>query len=319
MKIDLSSQELQESINASLIAEVRTWVQIGQIVDQADQIGFWRGKASSYTEWLKNFASELNLSSLTLWRYRAAVRFFVKMEEKLRSNEVECPELIQLPKCVTADNLEILEKIYRVAPEDVLINLSKNVLTGSISRSELRTIWGEYKKALDGKTARGYGSIEPRVDSRNQLMVKEAQIFSALIESVTVWSGFQNPHTFKIFREFVVGKTKNSSTIRVDAAAFIKQGKVDKLDFHIFEIKANPMSSRVLDSVQQYFENEKTLCDFFWLVVGNYAELSFNPDISDEVGILCFENNQIRVIKEARRLKAEDKANMALVFLEKLF
>lgn len=94
-----------------------------------------------------------------------------------------CPAPAELPDTVSPENLELLGKLSRFVPDEHLPTLAQRVLTGDITRAELRQTWVAYRPALGGRTARGKGVAVPWVspiDPKQCLSIVEAQVFTAL-------------------------------------------------------------------------------------------------------------------------------------------
>lgn len=121
---------LAREIAALTQGQSRSWAHIGYLLDRIDQTDYWRNEAKSFTEWLKGHAESLGLKESTLWRYLTAGRYYIKLREALTGRGVSCPPLGELPDKVSPENLELLSKLARVAPDNALQRLAEQVISG---------------------------------------------------------------------------------------------------------------------------------------------------------------------------------------------
>lgn len=119
---------------AVLRGDARTWAEIGRLLGSVEMHGLWREEAGSFTEWLRRFAQQLGKrGESSFWRYLTAGRYYIELRKQLLSRNVQCPLLQDLPERVSPENLELLSKLERVAPPDVMHNLSERVVAGVAS------------------------------------------------------------------------------------------------------------------------------------------------------------------------------------------
>lgn len=231
---------LAREIAALTQGQSRSWAHIGYLLDRIDQTDYWRNEAKSFTEWLKGHAESLGLKESTLWRYLTAGRYYIKLREALTGRGVSCPPLGELPDKVSPENLELLSKLARVAPDNALQRLAEQVISGGITRAELRTVWQAYRPALGGRTARGLGVPPPRINLRNREQFEsltEAMVLTSLASGDPSWSGIRNPDLYELFMH--ISPESDGATPRryiFDAVAVIRDRKSDPLQIHGIEI-----------------------------------------------------------------------------------
>lgn len=312
MESNVSLEELQDLIESVTKAEVRAWNQIGHLLDQVETTGFWQGKAASFTEWLRSFASSLGLGEASLWRYLASARYYEKLRKTLDGRGVPCPQLRSLPASVSPENLEILAKLSRVANDEVLQNIAKRVVNGSIRRAEMRRTWEAYRPALAGRTARGTGVEVPTIDLRDPRQfgsVFEAEVLTSLNSADPAWTGIKRPVTYEVFHRVRPAFDKAvRERFEFDAVVVTRAGKNDPLVFHGIEIRGgncwNP-------NVEALLKKEKLYCNYLWLVMDASSQETGDFYLPSQIGRLVVSGNVIRVLKQAKRLPGELTGDLA--------
>lgn len=128
------------------VAERRRWQEIAALLMRVEKERLWEGHAPSFTAWLKAMARRAELEESVFWRYLKAGRIYAELTGK---------DVLEVRSAVSAESLELADKIMRVAPEPVAQEVITRTLDGALSRSELRDVWSTYKPAAGGVTARG--------------------------------------------------------------------------------------------------------------------------------------------------------------------
>lgn len=118
----------------------------------------------SLTQWVRDLAPRLELTESSLWRAFSAYRDYVRLAQRYEA----LPTIEQLPRRVSAECIELLAKIDRVAPIQEFSELAKKAVAGEVTRERLRQIWGAYKSDLNGRTARGRNSGIAKVESKHR-------------------------------------------------------------------------------------------------------------------------------------------------------
>lgn len=312
MKGKAPLEELQHSIESVTKAEVRAWNQVGHLLDQVEVTGFWQGKAASFTDWLRSFASSLGLGEASLWRYLASARYYEKLRLALDGRGVACPQLRSLPGSVSPENLEILAKLARVAPDDVLQNIAARVVNGSITRAEMRRTWEAYRPALAGRTARGTGVEVPTIDLRDSEQfhsVLEAQVFTSLSAADPSWTGIKRPASFEIFHRIQPEFDKaEGERFEFDAVVVTRASKNGPLEFHGIEIRG----SHILNpSLGELLKNAQPYCNYFWLAIDARSQGIGDYDLPAQIGLLVANGNAVSVLRKAQRNPGERTGDLA--------
>lgn len=125
----------------------RTWAQIGCLLSEIDETGYWRGDSATFTAWMSSHAADFGVGLTILWAQLRMVRYYRNtMLGDLLGWGIKSPtEACDLPEVVKCDLMEIYSRIANVAPDDVKRALAEKVMTGTARRSELRATWHAYR------------------------------------------------------------------------------------------------------------------------------------------------------------------------------
>jgi hypothetical protein len=129
------------------VAEKRRWQEIARLLMQVEGERLWEGHAPSFTAWLQGMARRADLQESVFWRCLKAGRIYHELTGGTSLDEAGAT--------VSAESLELADKISRHAPKAVTQEVLSRALGGEISRGELREVWSTYKPAAGGTTARG--------------------------------------------------------------------------------------------------------------------------------------------------------------------
>lgn len=133
-------------------AERRRWQEIAALLMQVDRERLWEGQAPSFTAWLQGMARRADLQESVFWRCLKAGRIYLELSGN---------EQLDADLSVSAESLELADKIRRHAPKAVVKDVLARTLDGDLSRAELRQVWTTYRPAAGGTTERGRLPEEP--------------------------------------------------------------------------------------------------------------------------------------------------------------
>ena len=111
-----SNKKLEKNVAALVQRRTSSWALIGMILDQVDREKYWARDARSFSEWMRSFAPRIGMNESSLWRYLSASRYYQKLRKDLDLGKDR--SLARLAESVSAENLELLEKLERVVPEE---------------------------------------------------------------------------------------------------------------------------------------------------------------------------------------------------------
>jgi hypothetical protein len=302
------NKKLEKDVAALVQRRTSSWALIGMILDQVDREKYWARDAQSFSEWLKSYAPRIGMKESSLWRYLSASRYYQKLRKDLNVRKVRSKSLAMLPDGISAENLELLEKLERVVPKKEFEEVAGRVLAGDVKRNELRELWKTYRPVLSGRTARGRGMTAPRIDpmDRGQLMFqREARALTTLMAAGPEWTGIQDPQFYYTMREVMLPKAVGLETrvICDPKAGLLKRAVFDMLALVRERVESAVMligvviCSRIealsaLDSVAPY-------CDRLWVALVGKEKIPDVAHLQEFVGILRVEAGGLQVERAA--------------------
>jgi len=278
-----------------------SWGQLACVLNCAERVDYWRDTAASFTEWLEGLSTTLGVKPATLWRYLSAGRFYNSMRKELLAEGISAPPLEGLPDSVSPENLELLAKLRRVAPQEVTDPIAAKVLTGAITRADLRSTWQVYRPALGGRTARGRGVEVPKLDSEDTWRLdslREAEVFTSLKYGSRAWTGTATPHSFHIYLKVrpELGPD-DQTTIEFDAVVAVRSKAEGPLVLHGFEIRSE-LSPYLAQGVN-FWKVATPFCDRLWTAV-HETTLGIDGDVVPTyVGVVVARAQAITVLRAA--------------------
>jgi len=173
------------------------------------------------------------------------------------------------------------------------------VLENKISRDELRAKWQAFRPALQGRTARGRGTIAPHINLKNKDQyhsVLEAMIINALRASGSSWLGASNARKYEV-KMHVMPDNPSSDQGKAryvfDAVVLAKLDNQSQVDVHGIKIGHTfTLRSEKLIDMASY-------CDFFWVAFHDEYKRFSKLHIPDSIGVLKVNDGDIEVIQPA--------------------
>jgi hypothetical protein len=305
----LTRRQLQETIGALESGERYPWFRLGELLNAVESSAFWQEQgARSFTEWVRSLAHSLGRSPASLWRAMTAIRRYHQFRTQLTKRRIYVPPLETLGGSVSPENLEILEKIARVAPENMVCSLAMRVFRGQISRAALREKWEVFQPVLNGQTARGRGSAAPRINRANPEQARsleEALLFTALQSSDGGWTGKVKPHLYEIFlRPMAEPNPSDPTGRRFDAIAVVQGQRESPLEIHgidsagVYFPIIDIASGNTNDHVEAELSGLAEYCDYMWAARNEEGADDLDL-IPGWVGQLLIRRGRVQVMRPA--------------------
>ena len=294
-----------ESLLAEGQAAVRPWHRIGVLLDEVERTQAWRESAGSLTEWVQKTAPLLGLKEASLWRFLRSRRIYDDLRRQMAARGHELPEPEALPPQVSAESLELFEKLRRAAPERVTDPIALGLVRGEVTRTQLRTLWQDYRPALAGRTARGYGVISaPRVDRRDPEVADslgEAEALLALRGGDRAWTGTSDFDIYSVFSrvELSIRRTARVAVRRVlDAVVAVRAREGADLTFHAFEVRRRHFG----EETGTWLEEVAPYVDYAWIAVIGPIEAKVVTRAPSGLGVAEIRDGQVKVRRRPERV-----------------
>jgi len=305
--ITKAAQIIEAEIKAIVDGEPKAWPQISALMHAVYETRYWESVADSFSHWLVQFSEQTGLSKASVWRYFSVGKKYKSIKRSAELHGQKYPDLEDLQNHVSAENLELLEKISRVVEQDEIYPMMHEIVAGTMRRKEMRDRWNAFKPALEGQTARG--NIDtPKVNKKNRdqvLAVEKGRIVEALRKTGPSWLGLTDPEYFRLCTDTIAEP-------RIKVGDF--SSPYGRPEYHapsmvilVKETNSTPMVSHGLeicldlkDESIQMLSGMSRFCDLSWLVIpvgiGN-----INPDaIPDNFGVLGYSaSSGFKVITQA--------------------
>ncbi len=294
--------QLRKELRALKSGRRPAWPRIGHLLDAADSSGFWETQgAASFTQWVRSLARSLGRKERIFWRYLTAARFYEKrLRPLLTHRKFAAPPLTELPDVVSPENLELLSKLARVAPEEVLDPLGRRVVQGEITRAELNRAWQAFRPALGGRTARGRGMRKPRLD-RDDPHQYESQLKATVYHALQVvgaqWTGYKNPVSYEVFFQVRPERVPQQTFSDVFDVVAVVRSQEGPVELHGVEVIGKFSS----ESLQPKLSHAAEYCDYFWVARSEEAADVDLSRIPESIGLLVARGGWIQVVRRATR------------------
>ena len=163
----MSLAAIEKQLLARVSDEQRRWQDIALLLMRVKNEALWQGHASSFTAWVESLATRADLQGSVFWRCLNAGRIYLELTGK---------QELDATANVSAEALELADKIRRHAPKAVATPLLERTLDGAVTRAELRRVWDTYRVAA-GSSARGRLPDDPA--AREQALTLRAAAWEA--------------------------------------------------------------------------------------------------------------------------------------------
>jgi hypothetical protein len=290
-------------------ATLLTWGQLSAYLLDVKARDAWRSTAPSLTVWIKGCAQRLGRTEASLWRCITSGRFYRARCEALRQQGVALPDLPYVPEGVSAESLELLAKISRVAPPPLLNDLELSALQGHVSRAELRRVWETYRPVLGGRNARGRNALTPKFDEsdpQQRLSRAEADGLMALRRAGPKWTGHPDAVRYSVFPLVEPIPLVTGMRLGIDVVIVVQPSESSRLELHGVQFKTTTHHGRPDDMLSL-----PECVDAGWIFFVPSAPP--NPsDVPGPLGLISAEGGQCVVLRPAVRSMSEPVGREAL-------
>ena len=245
----------------------------------------WNKEYSSFSAFLKGYAKQQSIQVSSLWRYIKAADFACNSLQIGEWKTVIQPE--QIPNKISAESIEVLEKIGRVALPEKYDELAKDLFDLKVRRVDLLAQWREYRKYLpDNATARGRDKAKPKLTLEDRVKFLETEKnaleqFKFIYPSLLGYENDVEVRMYPIFRGWC------------DAVVAVTDRKFNQLiDCFFLEVRR----TKDIDFIQKFVKDHVE--DGGWLILLSMPEkLSVKQDIPDSWGVMAFTEGRFKVLK----------------------
>lgn len=291
----------EETHNAIIQLEDHLWGPIAHVIGVVQRDKLWRHGFANFSEWMTFLSETYDISRARCWRYKKAGEYYNKLRLE---NESLCL-LTELPSYVSAEALEILERIKRVAPREVTLKIETQILDGDISIRTLKQTWEAYRPALHGATTRGRGNSNSVAEIDDEARFGLESIL--LLSQNSSWTGVNMPARCHVYPN--VNDQQNQRSY--DALALVQKHLDSPVEIHTFEL-----CYQMSNSVFEIPRSHESYVDYHWLVTNNANDSLMKYSSEADCGLLEVFDNGLHIHKTAFKIDHVDSESQP--FLKEL-
>jgi hypothetical protein len=208
---------------------------------------------------MRALAKKLDKKEGSVWRCKTSFIYFLNSQKKLVEYGLAIPNVYDLSKQVSAENLEILSKIEAVAPDDVLYDLYEKVYSGTIRRMDLRDTWLIFRSEVQEKIPNRRNGKLPKSTLRSkktQLFVPKSSMMNAVKEEFNKIIDVDKADIYRFLLNFEIKKN-----YFLDAMIVVKF-KRKEINLHIIYT----IESYITEERIERIESRAEYGDYLWIV-----------------------------------------------------
>jgi len=249
------------------------------------------GSRNGMSSWLEDLAEGLGLQISNFWRYRKAFESAVIIWST-GENKVLKP--LDIPEHVSAESIELLEKISRAAPSDLVNEVANRLYNNDVTRSELRNIWKNFRHAVEDKTslAPRYSSL-PNNDARRRGRLLEELVFEALVKDGREEGSLPFGKNAHFFMHVPIRNEKKIFVVDIVAVSIGKNGEAE---YHGIDVC---MGKHFRVSEFERIENYTSYFDYFWIIGLDFSTSDW--ELLKGSGFLSYSSEGLSCVLEANR------------------
>jgi hypothetical protein len=295
----------------------RSWGAAALVLREISNAEDWRSTHSSFTSWVKAAAAQSGISESSIWRMISAARFYESLGGSY--GRVKLPPLAEISTIVTAEQIELVQKLTRVAPKKAIEKILASAVNGSLTRDRLREEWAVYRKE-QSKSRRAEGALAIREkttsERADERLLRQssaaAMAWISLLNANPKWSGIKSPYRYHATYDPPVRlpiRSDDATTFYQPNYLVIHQGeRYGKVEFHIVEMlpmylahgEQTARARRIAADALQY-------ADYFWLVLPEAPDESLLVGLPPCIGLISIENDAAVVHRPAEHSRSSGK------------
>lgn len=284
---------------------VEGWAEAARILAEVGEAETWRSSHATFTEWIKSVAKQSGVPESSLWRMLRAGQFYNRLGKQY--GHVAVPPIGEVCTQVTPEQLELVEKISRLAPQSEVEKLLAGVLDGSVSRNRLREVWKVYqneeRKTLPVDTLGKLGSHVREAQAMRRRISVTAGVWLSLQEADPSWTGISHPHFYRAFYDPPVRFDGEGDSPNVayepDFLAILQGSPHGEIVFHAFEMVSPNLASSTIVATRCALALRYVDC--FWVLLYAGADDDVLGALPKAAGVMSIDGKKLKVHRFPRR------------------
>jgi hypothetical protein len=245
--------------------------------------------ASSFTDCLNKYAKSTRKTPFVFWRGLAAAEFY--LDYRAQHPDMKLPPLESLAH-VSPENLELLAKISRHAPDELVRKLMPDLLNKKIGRTRLKDTWEIFRGPTERLEVVHIPDPVPRVIKSPTVQRletaksrAEATLLGRLLEQGWAWCCDSEPGCYKFFPYVKIpfSHLGTASAGAIDAVGVVAMpgGKVELHGVFVARNHDDEIADRLVAlAVHQPY------LDFSWLAILGPIDAQLVAKIPLHVGVI---------------------------------
>lgn len=260
------------------------WGNTALVLLKVHQEESWQTEYASFTAWLNAMAERNKVQESVLWRIFGAGRFYSSFGPSF--DGLALPNLIEMSSAMTAEQVELIEKIARLASRTDLREILELGINKKLTRKDLRLKW----RVL-------------RENEKNSSSTEDSKIDKTLLSLLTPESGkeifgVESAENYKaLYQPKASIVSTDNNKIQPEIVIILKKEQPELIIIEqLRRAEADSEKSERISTLQY-------ACDEFWILMPSAFFNIAQSMIPTQMGILCHQDG----IVKARRHPANDK------------
>ena len=270
----------------------------------------WEEHATSFTAWIAGVAARASMQPSGLWRSLKAGRIYLELAESSNLDDMDDLD-------VTAESLELMDKIARHAPAKVSKDVVRRTLDGELRVQELRKTWSTYRPASGGITARGRLPKDP--SKRSEALEARTKRWQAEKRKPAVKQALAESEVLAAMQDFEwLGKYDQATReldvtlgdVQLDSVVAVRRSSEASSTLELHAVQIQGAASSLTSCVDTAVKNSG--CDYVWLAVPAKLEADALL-LSSRVGVLALRQRGLAIVRPPKRQRLDPGLRLALL------
>lgn len=272
------------------------WPIISYLLLSVEHHQIWHADSKSFTAWVKTFSREIKKQESSCWRYLAAAKYYLQLKEVFNNKGIDSPFITALSENVSAENIEILEKLQRVMPDEQFLVYALRTIKNNVKRQELRQLWSIYRPLLEGRTARGQ-KVSPIININDRYQFDsqaEAVGITSLIKSDGAWAKKKSSDIYKTFREIKLPINISGKSFTFVPDLFVLTGSRESNDLFIHVVEYTSLINNQRKVEKLIAVSRKV--NFTWIMYPSHLNIEVESLLPKEFGLIALLGHESFVV-----------------------
>jgi hypothetical protein len=195
---NLILKDADAEVLATLLTQTKhCWGELADAIGKIERDRNWRAIYPSFTRWVRATAKTAGVPESHLWRLLGAKRFYDRVCSETPTASL--PSLVDASKSITAEQLELIDKITRSKASAEIVPILNDTLAGKLTREQLRTMWRVIRDTndLSDEETLYRDPAEKNRGQRGEFNSLAEKFLSIALSNNTNWLGEKSPHFYK--------------------------------------------------------------------------------------------------------------------------